>query len=53
MSLILQVGEIDQMVKPPKDFPKCSNYNVNKINGWISISFNALCYYFIFIMFKK
>ncbi|XP_070495178.1 uncharacterized protein [Chironomus tepperi] len=33
MSLILQVGELNQMVKPPKDFPKCSNYQVSKING--------------------
>ncbi|XP_035911110.1 laccase-2-like [Anopheles stephensi] len=26
MALVLQVGETDDMVKPPADFPKCNNY---------------------------
>lgn len=26
MGLVLQVGELDQMVKPPKDFNTCNNY---------------------------
>lgn len=26
MALVLQVGNTDQMVKPPSDFPKCNNY---------------------------
>lgn len=26
MGLVLQVGETSQMVKPPKNFPKCNSY---------------------------
>lgn len=26
MALVFQVGEPENMVKPPKDFPKCGNY---------------------------
>jgi hypothetical protein len=26
MGLVLQVGESDDMVKPPKNFPKCNNF---------------------------
>lgn len=26
MGLVVQVGEAKNMVKPPKDFPKCNNY---------------------------
>lgn len=33
MGLIFQVGETDQMVPPPADFPKCGNYNPNGLAG--------------------
>lgn len=26
MGLVLQVGEPDKMIAPPKDFPKCNSY---------------------------
>lgn len=26
MGLVVQVGEAKDMVKPPKNFPKCNNY---------------------------
>jgi hypothetical protein len=26
MGLIVQVGEIEQMRKPPKEFPRCTNF---------------------------
>lgn len=26
MAVVLQVGEISEQPKPPKDFPKCSNF---------------------------
>lgn len=26
MGLVLQVGELNQMVRPPKNFPKCNNF---------------------------
>ena len=29
MSFVVQIGEIEDMVKPPKDFPKCGNYKMN------------------------
>ena len=29
MGFVLQVGEIDEMVKPPADFPKCDDYKPN------------------------
>lgn len=31
MSLILQVGEINEMTKPPAKFPKCHNFKVDNI----------------------
>lgn len=29
MGLVVQVGEQDDMVKPPKGFPKCNSYTPN------------------------
>ncbi|KAL1396378.1 hypothetical protein pipiens_010547 [Culex pipiens pipiens] len=29
MGLVLQVGEVDQMPKPPADFPRCGNFKPN------------------------
>jgi hypothetical protein len=26
MGMVLQVGEIDEMIKPPPNFPRCGNY---------------------------
>lgn len=32
MGLVLQVGEIDQMVKPPAGFPRCYNFQPKLFN---------------------
>ena len=29
MSFVVQVGEIEDMVKPPKNFPKCGNFKMD------------------------
>lgn len=29
MGLVVQVGEPNEMIAPPKDFPKCNNYRPN------------------------
>jgi hypothetical protein len=31
MALMIQVGEPDQMRKPPDNFPRCYNYMPNEI----------------------
>lgn len=47
MAVVLQVGEISEQPKPPKDFPKCSNFKRESLykseskehfNGFLQVS---------------
>jgi hypothetical protein len=37
MGLILQVGELNEMVKPPKNFNKCNSYEPDIFLGKVYI----------------